>query len=293
MQSPYSALKFHEDNGKLQLTFGSVTRSPMDWNLEVERSVLEVANRATKPIWICSSGGIDSELICDLMLRAKVPFKVLTVQHKSGSNSGDVKWAFDWCKVNGVEQRIVSFDPVSFFSNYIPEKLKAGYYSPCPFRFFQLFLLEQIERLDGFGIIGVGEQRYFYNQSADEAYLDLDSGLYWVQEFAGDRHVPFFFYGTPEMMAAYMESPFVKAALEFPKSLAHKENIFLLKRIVYQAYYPHLKSREKLDGWENVALAFAVARSRLQAQANGRTQYFEVLASELTKQLHPKLKKST
>ncbi|CAN5407271.1 hypothetical protein BH10BDE1_BH10BDE1_30780 [soil metagenome] len=255
------------------------------WPDEVERTARYIQSVAKKPIWVCLSGGIDSELICHIFLTLKISFKVLTIDHANGSNRADTVWAKDWCKSNGVHQEIVTFDTDLFFSTYIPEKLKTGFYSPCPFRFFQLYLMETVERFDGFAVLGVGEQRFYFDEKTREAFLDLDTGLESVQKYAGDRHVPFFFYATPGIMLSYIESPQVRVTLEHPEILAHKENIFLLKRMVYQTYYPHLKTREKLDGWENVALEFAVARSRLQKFGAERTRYIRVNASQLESDL--------
>ena len=286
MSSAVSALNFVDSPKGLELTFRSATKQAQSWSKEVELAALKIRDVAQKPIWVCLSGGIDSELICHIFLKLKIPFQVLTIEHLNGGNRNDTVWAQKWCQENNVLQKIVSFDTDKFFAEFIPSRLKTGFYSPCPFRFFQLFLMETIESFGGFGVLGVGEQRYFYDSVRSEAYLELDSGLNWVQQFASDRHVPFFFYSTPEIMLSY--SPQVRVSLDHPEIFAHKENIFLMKRMVYQTYFPHLKTREKLDGWEKVALEFAVARSRLQKQAAGRPQYFRISASELESQLHCK-----
>jgi hypothetical protein len=288
MSGPVSALKFADDHGALALSFASTTRPLQSWDKEVELTAKQIQSSAgAKPIWVCLSGGIDSELICHIFFELKIPFQVLTIQHANGSNEDDINWAKEWCRAKKVRQEIVSFDTDKFFSDYIPEKLKTDFYSPCPFRFFQLFLMETVEKLGGFAVLGVGEQRFFFDEKNSEAYLDLDSGLYSVQKYAGDRHAPFFFYSNPEIMLSYVDTPLVRATLENPEILIHKENIFLLKRMVYQTFFPHLKTRNKLDGWENVALQFAVSRSRLQKLGADRTQYFRVTASQFESQLRP------
>lgn len=285
MSGHTSALIFEGDETRLALRFRPASRPTESFKKEIELAASRIAKIAQKPIWVCLSGGIDSELICEAFHNLKVPFKVLTVAHQSGTNENDIVWAKKWCEAHAVEQKILTFDADAFFADYVPRKLAEGFYSPCPFRFFQLYLMEHIDSLGGFGVLGVGEQRYFLNETSKEAFLDLDSGLHWVQKYAGDRHVPFFFYSTPEIMLAYMETPQVDTTLRHPEILAHKENVFLLKRMVYQTYFPHLKTRDKLDGWEGVALEFAIARSRLQKQANGRPQYFQITARELENQL--------
>lgn len=285
MSEHASALIFEGTENQPTLRFQSARRAPVDFKKEIELATLHIRDIARKPIWVCFSGGIDSELICQSFLDLGIPFQVLTIRHSRGTNRDDIEWAVKWCESHGVAQTILPFDADLFFSDYIPKKMESGFYSPCPFRFFQLFLMEHIESLGGFGVLGVGEQRYFLDEKKNEAFLDLDSGLHWVQKYAGDRHVPFFFYSTPEIMLSYMEAPQVAMTLQHPEILAHKENVFLLKRMVYQTYFPHLATRDKLDGWEGVALEFAVARSRLQKKANGRPQYFQITAKELERQL--------
>ena len=58
--------------------FSHCTRTPLSWMEELEKGAISLAESTTKPIWICSSGGVDSETLCEVFLKLGLPFNVLT-----------------------------------------------------------------------------------------------------------------------------------------------------------------------------------------------------------------------
>ena len=60
-----SALTYGTDpEGKAWLRFLSCTREPGTWKEELAAAARAIAQKADRPLWICSSGGLDSEIAC-------------------------------------------------------------------------------------------------------------------------------------------------------------------------------------------------------------------------------------
>lgn len=271
---------------QLEIQFHRASDSILPWSEEVLRSSQIVSTRLPNELWVCSSGGIDSEIVCTALLKNNIKFKVLSLAHTKGTNSRDIAYAKRWCNLNQVEHRIEDFSPDDFFTIYIPQKIQEGLILPCPFRYFQIHLMERVEALGGSAILGGGEQLYQLNPLSQKVELEFDVGHLRVLSFAGQRHLPFFFFSTPELFLAYMKWPVVQFALHSQNFFNHKQNSYLLKRLVYQQNFPDLESREKLDGWEAVAIAFAISRSRLQKLNTCKVLYVETteIFNQLTSQ---------
>jgi hypothetical protein len=82
--------------------FSHCTRTPLSWIKELEKGAFALAESTTKPIWICSSGGVDSKTLCEVFLKLKLPFNVLTIEYADGKNAHDVTYAKRWCAKNNV-----------------------------------------------------------------------------------------------------------------------------------------------------------------------------------------------
>ena len=61
----------------------------LDWLAETRRTARRIAERTTKPIYLCMSGGIDSEVAAEAFLAEKIPFTALTLSYK-GINDHDI-----------------------------------------------------------------------------------------------------------------------------------------------------------------------------------------------------------
>src|SRR5262245_17479653 len=78
-------------SGKDEFWFEFVpcTREPKNWKEEIYAAARQIGSTVTKPLWLCSSGGIDSEVMCHAFFDQQIPFSVLTIEHKAGTNTFD------------------------------------------------------------------------------------------------------------------------------------------------------------------------------------------------------------
>ena len=106
------------------LTFSHCTRTPLSWIEELEKAAISLVESTKRPIWICSSGGVDSETVCEIFLRLNLPFSVLTVEYAGGKNAHDVIYAKRWCAQNKVHQKIHTLDLDEFVNGELDDYIK-------------------------------------------------------------------------------------------------------------------------------------------------------------------------
>ena len=272
-----SAITYGWDTGKkgsdaFWLRFDPCTRKPLAWKEELFAAARVIANRAKKPIWICSSGGIDSEIACRAFFDQGIHFSVLTLEHEGGTNTHDMNYALKWCKTRNVPHKIVKIDAVRFLTHDV-EKYTDRYPAYHPFRYLQIYLMELVENMGGFGVLCSGEQLYQADLSKpiltrDDIFLPLSNGncvpLEWCKNNTTD-HEPYFHFSTPELCLSYLEIPIIDFALSNPDPLfRHLGNAYALKRIAYQALWPDLEARNKYHGFENIRPLYDASTMQLR-----------------------------
>jgi hypothetical protein len=292
-----SALMYGESIGGAEqfwIRFRNSAREPQSWKDELFAAARAVKSKTTKPLWICASGGIDSDVVCRAFYEQGLHFSVLTFSY-GPSNAADVRFIGEWCAVRHVPHDIVPLDPHVFFAQDIP-RLSRDYGAIHPFRYLQLRLLEEVERRGGYGVLGSDDQLYRVSKrvvdiSPQDVYLSLSTGTVtpfrWCSDH-GTEHEPYFQFATPELVLAYHRHPLNRFALEHPELVyPHRTNTHLLKKIIYQATWPDLAPRVTSDGFAGVRGEFEAARTELRARFLGAHREVRLPAIELEAQLAP------
>jgi Asparagine synthase len=274
------------------LAFSRCRKEPETWDKEIRAAAVDLANSTKKPIWICFSGGVDSEAICDVFLELKIPFNVLTLAFENNLNEHDIVYAREWCANNKVEQKIVSFNPEDF-GRRIPKMLEQGYAADHFFRFYQIHLLELVEDMGGFAILGGGEQLYDLSGRPPERRnlaLNMDVGftvpLEWCKK-NGAFHEPYFYFSRPEVMLAWLRVPLVAFCLDHPEILVHPQNKYVLKIMAMRVFFTKQKWRLKFNGFEKVEHIRQRVQRELRQTLGRKNQVYQLPVSDLIEQLQP------
>jgi hypothetical protein len=270
---------------KNSILFNGITKPCSTWDQEVLTAVEQVRSSTTKDLVVCYSGGIDSELICWALLQKKISFKVLTVKFKSSLNNYDIDFAIKFCKKYNIDQTFIDIDPIEFYTNGIQKYISKGFKAHNLYRYFQMFLLEQVEKMDCTAIIGSGEQMYAMmdDQPGVEYFGDFFTPLAF-NETLSNLHYPCFYYSTPELVLSYMETPPVAMLLSNPAYLRRpfwppKKEAFsanLVKQMVIYNTFPELELRRKYSGFESFY------DFRLQEQRKYKMLFPELTSTFLT-----------
>lgn len=294
-----SALSYTKETDKsgeglMRVGFDACTRRPLSWKEEIYAAARDIAGRTTKRIWVCSSGGIDSELACRAFFDQSIPFSVLTLEHIGGTNDHDIKYARKWCIARGVEQKVVQID-MAHFLNAEVARYAERYQAVHPFRYFQIKLMELVEDMGGYAVLCSGEQLYQADLSKAvitraDMYLPLTNGNIVPLQWCDDNdleHEPYFHYATPELCLSYMREPLVAFALDNPELVfRHPANVYTFKRLVYQSIWNDIEIRYKYDGYENIRKPlFEDALKRLHERFDANFVQYRIPVDECIEQL--------
>jgi hypothetical protein len=250
------------------IQFMPVTRPLNSWPNEIAHTAREIAASTDRPLILCYSGGIDSEVIAKTFVADNIKFTALSMRHSSGTNDHDICWAVEFCKKHNVEHKIIDFDIEDFFNVKMQDYIDRGYRTWRPWRLFQLFLLETVESLGGCAVMGAGIQSF--DTVAGEICIKYPPEhamcLDWCKN-NNSVHFPYFYQHNPEVFAAYMKIDLIETMLSNPNYFVNVPyNMSLEKIIVYRSLWQDMPRRSKFDGFENVQPLRTAAIKRYKQQ---------------------------
>lgn len=276
------------------IKFNACTRTPASWKEEIFAAARDVANEAgSKKIWVCMSGGIDSEIVAHAFHEQGINFAALSIRHTAGTNEHDVRHAVKWCRTHGVPHHVVDLDMKLFLSDGIRPYRDAGYVTGNVFRYLQIRLLELVEEMGGYAVLGSGEQLYTVKadpKSGDvsDPFLKFEIGyaipLEWIKR-NNTIHEPYFFFRSPEVCRAYLNIPIVNFAIGNSGLFVADINKYIFKRLVSHGEFPSIDPRVKFNGFERVKRERRTAQSDLQKYFGARIRSVVLPVNTLKDQL--------
>jgi hypothetical protein len=276
--------------------WNKISRTPMSFTLEC----IDVATKIRdcypgEKYSILFSGGVDSEVLCQSFLLAKIPFVVDILRFKDGYNDHDIKYAIDWCINNNVTYRIHELDIIEFYNSkeYIPLGIK--YQSSQIAQIQLIWLMNRID--DAIPILGTGE--VFFEQKPDFKGFLTDGvhrpprWFYYVREnndlsipkYAYINHRPViseYFSFTPEIMLSYAIDPLVTKLIT--NQLPGKRSVQQIKLDVYGQHFP-LETRPKYHGYETLKLLNFQAKNEMQQVIPFNDNVFQMYVKDFIESL--------
>lgn len=123
-------------------------------------AALEIQTRAAgKQIYMCMSGGIDSEFAAYFLKEAGVPFKAFIMNY-GGQNEFDISYARNWCIANGIDIVEEQFDIQAFFETELASYAAFSEVSSPQILTYQKMISIVNEEYNGYPVLG-GELRFF------------------------------------------------------------------------------------------------------------------------------------
>lgn len=242
---------------RFKVKFKPISRPPKSWKEELLISADKIVKSTDRPIYVLMSGGIDSEQTAKILMELGVKFKVLTMKHKDGLNWFDIKYAVDFCNKYKIEQRFVELDTQHFFSEGIKKYIERDYRSVNIYHYQQLFLLDHLEEIGGFGFGGAGEQVYFTVNG--EICLSINPNYPLGVDYCRRNNLNHNFWlnlSTPEIYAAYMKIDLIDWLLKRPEYFTNTQISRLTisgeKVLIYHQHWPEMQKRQKYSGFEKI-----------------------------------------
>lgn len=250
-------LNYHTDaNGEFTLQFQPTARPVLTWPQEVQRAAEQIRSQTQKDIIVATSGGIDAEVACRGFMAAGIPFRMLISEWDHGMNDHDTVHAHRFAARHGIETVVRTMDMRKFLTQHMWRWAEQGYSTHMPFRYFQIYLLEQIEQLNATGVVCSGD--IFLVSKGTDICVSYEQDYFLAEDWCrhnGVQHWPAFHLATPELTAAYLNHPvtqFVCSDYRYPQQKSQWINYNPEKIIMYHSEYRDMYSRRKLMGWEKL-----------------------------------------
>jgi hypothetical protein len=211
--------------------------------------------RTDKTLYVMYSGGIDSEVVLDSFIAAKIDNWEVFMLNYEGCNEYDLEQAKKYLTYRGIENITeYQFDLRSYWiSEVVDDMIHYGSISP-QFPVYVRGMLHVCKHLGGFPVLGSAE--CYFEKHDDrivmferEKVASLYRGLYLnhCEGCAG------FFQYTPELMASWMlDKEFEKQVLlnpDFTESLSLKHEIYMkhfdIPRRLKQTGFEHHRETDR------------------------------------------------
>lgn len=243
--------------GTFLVRMGECTRTPGTALEEAIKAARTIASQATRPLWLCLSGGVDSEAMAYAFLKAKVPFKAAIMRFKKDLNWFDIRHAVDYCKENQIQYEFFDLDIDEFFHSGKHIEYAHLYRCISP----QLAThLELLKRIDGCPILSWNVTSLHLTDEG-RVWIVLPRDLYFCYErfFRCNRRegIPFFFLYSPELAFSFLRQPMMQDILFQRGSMKGR---FVDYPVKCQAYrdggFPVQNREDKFTGFEEVKKHF-------------------------------------
>ncbi len=228
--------------------YSPVSRPPQSFFTEVRQSVQLAYDARQAPMYICYSGGLDSEFVLHAFCEQKIPFTPVIL--KTQYNHHDIAYAIRFCENRNLRYQLIDLDFDHFVTSGkmldICLDAKTG-----PGNAVLLWLYTQI---DGSVITGEGDQLLGRKVDDPQWYVYEDENDTRIMEFRKKHQVlgpPFLLSCyTPEQMLSYLLEPVIVDLVNnrIPKKLS---NVSSKARIYSGCSGYDFEARPKFHGFEN------------------------------------------
>ncbi len=257
----------------LWCTYSRCSREPLsfpDECVEVAKLIGQKAAALNRPIYVCLSGGMDSEVVVKSFLRAKVPFTAITFRFHGGLNAHEIRFVTRFITAHRVKHRFFDINILSWIKSNEAEEMFHGAQTASLNLLPHMKLMNHIWfDLGGVPVLGNGDV-YLENLGTDGwRYVELEYMLSWfrhairMQILGGIG----FFQFTPEVTLAMLREPkFERLGMNRDEYATRAyETSKHIKYAVYRRYWPDLTIRPKFGGQELVEEQYKARTAELLA----------------------------
>lgn len=264
-------LKYLSDSLKpdsITIRFGTPKEGFVNFADEAIAAARLIFQSMPKPLYLCLSGGVDSEAMAQVFLMAQVPFTPVIMRFPNRLNEFDINYAFAFCERHALRPEVIDLDPLNFYRE--GEHFDWCHQYRCRSPHFSVhFKLAKILN-PGTSIfpwqaptfIPLGERNMFT--------LPEDHHLAYLRFAQGESlpMVPFFFLYTPNLLKSFFSLPSLKNILATGKVTG---DYYELKVSLYNEAGLRVQRRpQKWTGFEKI-------KKLLQAQFATEMPIYEEL----------------
>jgi len=253
---------FDDRKGNYWMKFGRCEYMPTSFKYECVRAARLISENAKKPVLVCFSGGIDSEVVVRSFQEANVDFEIgimnLVYRDNTSINQHDISYALDYVKQHNLKHTIVDVDFEEFLRVHLlynAKKYKSEFVGILLHR-EMIKLFPNHHCVLGGGDIEVQRHRYNGRPELPGLYLEeeeISTALIESAREIGNDVSHRFFMQTPEIMLAWILDPDIQHWIKYEKALASpwtNMNYFGIKPYALYRHWPDMTVRPKYTGLE-------------------------------------------
>ncbi len=289
----YDGEFFVERNGIDQefcVQYGKCEEPVMDWRYHCTQSAKQISEiYAGKPIYVCLSGGIDSEVVARSFLSANIRPKIIIIRHANDFNLHDFCWAVGFCETEGLDYEFFDLDLIEFWeSGEVYEYAKVAH-GISPQMCTLLKIMQHVHDLGGVAVLGALEREFRYSKKYNSwglTELENFACLYRYVIKTKINVVPSFFNWSPEILLSYMNDHLLNQIMKNTgKPYSRTSHA---KSEIYSRYWP-LQKRQKYAGYEKLIEYNKKHRSQLESIHSEYTSSIFTPVNVLRRFLEPKI----
>jgi hypothetical protein len=272
---------------KWTVEYGRCSRPPKSFGEECIEAARLISQKTNQDIWICYSGGVDSEFTIWSFLKANVKFKIAIMEFEDEINIYDVSRAKAFCDNLGLKYYIFKLDIIKWWNESlldyaIPNQCASAAY-PVTW-----WLMEQI---DGYPICGLGNQLWEWDDIDKTYYLYEGETLQGTSRYliSNKREATSqFFRYTPEQVLSYLLTPSHMMMFLYGGLLGIKGNRIQrsVKIPAYTDFFP-MEPRDKKTGYEKINDLNLYLKNMLREMMPASHSYVKITPVELFDKLRP------
>jgi len=268
------------------ITYPRCARPVHDWRTECVIAAQEIGRvYQGRELFLCLSGGIDSEVMVRSFAACGIPFRTIITRYNNDINIQDIAWAVIYCEGNAIPYEFYNLDVVDFWES--GEMYVYADVAQCisPQMANLLKIMDHIHGRGGVPVVGCGEIMIACENSTwfvhgSEQYYSL----YQYLMRRGKPGAPRFFQWNPEIMYSYLISPQLNRFLARPGT--GTVNSLALKPHIYGTYWP-LSPRPKYTGYEKIWKLDSKHRAELMRRNPFSGAVFKTELGEMLDTLRP------
>lgn len=253
---PDTTKNFHLYQAKL----GKAKHKNMSWRDACLFAARDMWNKCLDPyVMICYSGGIDSEVALRSFLEQKIPARAAIMKMKYDLNFHDYKLAIKFCEKNDVTYHLFEIDAMDFLHNDMWNYANT-HKMISPQIPFQLWLLDQF---DEFPVVCGGDlPLYVQDKQINFKFKPQTTTVSRHLMMNNREGGPLFHIHNPEQAYSFLNDEIIKLwRKQFISSPI--DNVYTLKPLIYEKYFPNLTPRWK---WTGVEMFSPLDKKKLRPQ---------------------------
>jgi hypothetical protein len=257
---------YNMDNkfGEFWTKYGQAEYIPTSFREECVRAAKLIAESTKRPLLLCLSGGINSEIMARSFIEANIPFEVVILNYNyrftTSINDHETKRAVQFVIENKVTCHTATLDIEDYFKNSLPE-LCAQYKTN---KLSKLIVCEIIKQFPNYHCVMGGDElllkRHRTNGRPGRNGVYVEEELMNIAAIetaanCGTTISSRFFIYTPELMLAYLQNPTVTQWVKYENALHNafvSVNAYANKIYVSHDLWPDMTIRTKYSGFERI-----------------------------------------